>query len=124
MCRRRLRGESGGMQHWIHEVSRAVTGEGTSGAVRPMRPWRQPEDQDSCVRITEPWHWLGPIYLVDISPALLASDLLAIFNQPRTQRACGDLVVKDGEPLCSHCFRFYPRQSQKLSTAEVAEKVR
>ena len=89
-----LRGESRLIEHGIEEVARAVAGEGPSGAVRPMRARREPQDQDACRGIAEAGHRPSPVGLVAIGAPTLLGNVGAIGAQARAALADDDAFVE------------------------------
>jgi hypothetical protein len=55
---------------------------------------RQAENHDAGIGIAKPRHRFSPVIMIAVSAALLARNLLAIFDEPRTQSASDDFVVE------------------------------
>jgi hypothetical protein len=60
-----------------------------------MRAWRQTNDQHARRWIAETGHGTAPVLLASIGPALDATDLLTMSNQPRTSKAVDDFLIQD-----------------------------
>src|ERR1035437_2187158 len=82
------------MQNRIHEVARRITGERASRAVRAVRAWRKPENEDSRVRVAESRHRLSPILDVAIGAPFLARDAFPPRDEPRAAPARRDLAIQ------------------------------
>ena len=95
---RGLVGESGLVQHGIHEVAGSVAGEWASGAIGAVSAGSQSHDQDAGLGIAESGDGLAPVFPVAVGAALLAGDLLAIGNQARTASAGDHVPVENGKP--------------------------
>src|SRR4051812_8702271 len=96
------RGEAGRVQHRTPEEARAIACEWTPCAVRAVSARSESKNENLRIRIAKSRHRLRPIFLVFVGAPLFSADLLAILDKPRAQRACGDLVVEDSEPVGRH----------------------
>ena len=72
------------MENRIHEVPRAVTGKGASGAVGPMGTGSESKDQDAGTGISKARNRTGPIRLVLIGAATGFSQTATVVAQPGT----------------------------------------
>ena len=63
-----------------------------------MRAGSEAHDKDARVRVAESRHRLAPVFPFAIGAALLARDLLAIGNEPRTARAADHFAIEDCKP--------------------------
>jgi len=76
------------------EVAARVTGEDTAGPITAVRGGRQPEDEDSSVRIAEAGQRARPVRLAGETARRLAPGALAPLDQPRTPDANDDLALE------------------------------
>ncbi len=81
------------------EVSGAVAGEEAARAVRPVRGGSEAEYDDRRVRVSEAGDGAAPVSLVLMGGLLLAGDLLAPLDEPRTAAAGRNLALQRGELL-------------------------
>jgi hypothetical protein len=77
----------------VHEVSGAVAGEGTAGAVGTVGAGSESKDQDACARISEARHRACPVGLVLVGSAAGFSNSAAIVSEPRAAFAGDDGLV-------------------------------
>src|SRR6202035_3076643 len=89
-----LIGKASFVQYRKHEFARCVPSKRTAGAIRSVCPGSEPQNQNSGCGIAESRHRLAPILTIPISPAFLASNLFAIFHQPRTAGTDYEFRVK------------------------------
>src|SRR5581483_7017425 len=96
--RKGLIGTSRFVEYWIHEVARGVPGEWATGAIRSMRPGRQPHDQHTRMRIAETGHGLAPVFAIAIGTAIYPRNFFAIRDQSRTTGTRDDIFVENSKP--------------------------
>ena len=89
-----LIGKSGLVEDRIHEFTGRIPCKRTSSAVRAMGAGREAEDQDTRMGISEAGNGLAPVLPIDVCATLLARDLLAILDQPRTPRAGNNFAIQ------------------------------
>lgn len=75
-------GEAELMEDGIHEVARAIAGEGTAGAVGSVSSWGETEDEDAGAGVTEAGDGASPVGLVLVRAALGFADAAAVVAQP------------------------------------------
>jgi hypothetical protein len=63
-----------------------------------VRSGSEAKNQNPGCGVTKSRHRLAPIFTIPISPAFLASNLFAIFHQPRTAGTDHELCVKLDQP--------------------------
>ena len=104
-------GEAELVQDRVHEVARAVTGEGTAGTVRSVGSGGKAEDEDTCAGVAKAWDGPSPIGLVLVGAALGFADAAAIVAKAGATLAGDDGTVNPleefGRNLCSgrcHCI--------------------
>ena len=85
-----LTGQAEFMQDRVHEVSGAVAGEGTAGAVRSVGSGRKAENEDAGARISEAGNGAGPVGLVEIGAAFGLTDAMTVFAETRAEVAGDD----------------------------------
>ena len=102
--RRGLIGEAGFVQNWVHKIAGGVSGKRAAGAIGAVGAGSESEHEDARMRIAEARDGLAPVFAVAVSAALLAGDLLAIQDQPRTARAGHDFGVQNLEPVGKRHF--------------------
>jgi hypothetical protein len=81
------------VENRVHEVSGAVTGEGTAGAVGTVGAGSESNDQDACAWISEAGDRTCPVGLVLVGTTTGFADSTAIIAEPRTPFAGDDGVV-------------------------------
>jgi len=86
VARRRLVGETRTMHGAVQPVAAAIAGEHATRAVRAVRTWRESDDDDACVGITEPGDGFAPVRLVGVGGTLRARNIGAPLDESRT---CG-----------------------------------
>src|SRR5580658_4644592 len=96
---RRLIRKANFVQHRIHKLAGSVSGERPPGAVRAMSAGSQSKHQHARFGIAESRNRFAPVLMVAVSAALLASNELAIGDQPRAARAADDLGIQNLEPV-------------------------
>lgn len=64
-----LTGKAEFVQDGIHEVARAVSGKGPSGAVRPVCSGSESKNEDACARVSEAGNGATPVGLVLVGAA-------------------------------------------------------
>src|SRR5215813_4541203 len=99
MSGRRLRGKARLVKNAIEEVPGAVAGKGTAGPVGAVRSRSQRQNQQARLGIAPSWNRFGPVLPVEIGTTLLARDLAAMRDQPRTSCASDDLSIQLTELL-------------------------
>src|SRR5580698_11618311 len=96
--RRGLTGKSSYIQNGIHELSRRVSSKRTTGAIRAVRAGSESKHENTRAWIAEARNRLTPIFMIAVSPALLARNALAIFDQAWTARTNDDFGIENLEP--------------------------
>lgn len=81
------------VQNRVHEVSRAIAGEGPAGTVSSMGARRETENQNTGARIAKAGNGSRPVGLVKISSPFGLPDTATIIAQPGTTLAARDGVV-------------------------------
>src|SRR5262245_51419123 len=94
----RLIREASLVQNGIHEVSRRIAREGTSGSVGTMSSRCKAHDQNSGVRIAESGNRFSPVVPLAIRTSFLARDLLAVSHQAWAASAGNYFAVQDVQP--------------------------
>ncbi len=89
-----LAGKAELVEDRVHEVSGAVAGEGTAGAVGSVSAWRETHDENACIGVAEPGHRLGPVLLVTVGFATRLADAANVVDEARTTSAIGDGLLK------------------------------
>jgi hypothetical protein len=72
------------VQNGIHEVTRAVSGEGTSRSIGTVCAGSQSKDKKAGARISEPGDRAGPVGLILIGTATIFREAAAVFAQSGT----------------------------------------
>src|SRR5918994_1319168 len=93
--------KAGTVQRSEEEVARPVAGEEAAGPVRAVGRRGAAEDHDPRVRVAEARDGAPPVSLIAEGRTLLAGDLLAPLDEPRTAPARGDLPLQGGEFLAA-----------------------
>ena len=70
------------MQHGVHKVPRSISRKRPAGTVRPVRSRGKPYDQNSCLWVAKSRHRLGPVSLIQVSPAFSLANTFAVSSQP------------------------------------------
>src|ERR687898_755373 len=91
--------KAGTVQRSEEEVARPVAREEAAGPVRAVGRRGEAEDHDPRVRVAEARDGAPPVSLIAEGRTLLAGDLLAPLDEPRTAPARGDLPLQGGEFL-------------------------
>src|SRR4029077_6064581 len=94
-----LVGKAGLIQHRKHEFARRVSGERPPGAIGAVRSGSESENKHPRPGIAEARYGLSPVLALAISPALLARNLFAVFDQSRTTGAGNDLGIEFDQPV-------------------------
>jgi hypothetical protein len=89
----RFGGETEIVEDGIHEVSGAVAGEGTAGAIGTVGPGSESKDQDACAWISEAGDRACPVGLVLVGTAAGFADSTAVVAEPWALFAGDDGVV-------------------------------
>ena len=85
-----LAGQTELVQDGVHEIARAVAGEGPAGAIGSVGAWREAQDEDSGARITEAGNGTRPVGLVQVGATFGLADALTVFAQTRAEVAGDD----------------------------------
>ena len=88
-----LAGEAKVVEDGIHEVAGTVACEGAAGAIGPVGPGGEAEDEDAGAGIAEAGNGTGPVGLVLIGAALDLADAAAVVAETRTPLAGDDGIV-------------------------------
>ena len=83
-------GETEFVKDGIHEVTRAVAGEGTAGAVGSVRSRGEAEDEDAGAGVTKAGNGAGPVGLILIGAAPGFADAAAVGAKAGTAFAGDD----------------------------------
>ncbi len=86
----RLAGESQFVEDRVHEVARAVAGEGAACAIGSVGAWGQTEDEDASARVAEAGDGTSPIGLILVGAAFGLSYPAAILPETGTELAAND----------------------------------
>jgi hypothetical protein len=86
-------GKSERVEHGVHEVAGAISGEGTAGAVGTVGAGSESNDQDACAWISEAGNRTCPVGLVLVGTTTGFADSTAIIAEPRALFAGDDGVV-------------------------------
>src|SRR6185437_5095754 len=97
MCRGWLVGEAGVVQHGIEEVSGAVAGEDSAGAIAAVGSRGEAEGQDASFGVAVARHGTGPVSLIDVGAPFALADALAVFAKSRAAFTCGDSFMEHCE---------------------------
>jgi hypothetical protein len=89
----RFGGKTEIVEDGVHEVSGAVAGEGTAGAVGTVGAGSESKDQDPCAWISEAGDRARPVGLVLVGAATGFADSAAIVSESRTAFAGDDGLV-------------------------------
>jgi hypothetical protein len=89
----RFVGETEIVEDRVHEVSGAIAGEGSAGAVGTVGAGSESNDQDACAWISEAGDRTCPVGLVLVGTAAGFADSTAIIAEPRALFAGDDGVV-------------------------------
>jgi hypothetical protein len=78
------------VQDRVHEVARAVAGEGSAGAVGSVGAGCEAEDEDAGVGVSEAGNGARPVGLVEVGAAFGLADALTVFAEARAEIAGND----------------------------------
>jgi hypothetical protein len=68
----------------------------------------QAENENAGLGIAESGNRFAPVFVIAVGTALLAGDLLAVYNQSRTEHARDYFIVENREPSRSrHLYLLY-----------------
>ena len=107
----RFAGQAELVENRVHEVARAVAGEGTAGTVGSVGSGGKPDDEDTCAGVAKAWDGPSPIGLVLVGAALGFADAAAVVAKAGATLAADDGTVNPleelGRNLCAgrcHCI--------------------
>src|SRR5205807_1614242 len=95
--RLRLAREAMAIQRLVQPGAARVSREHATGAVRAVRRWRKPDNEQTRSGIAEARYRFAPIHPVRELTLLVARDTPAIGAQPRAARTADDGAVDGGE---------------------------
>ena len=92
------------MERFVEPVTATVPGENPTGSIAAVGCRREAHDQETSLRVAEPWHWASPIGPVPELPAFRPGDRFPMGHQSRAPSAGCDLIIQDsqirhGEPV-------------------------
>jgi hypothetical protein len=99
--------ESHRMQGAIEEITRFVTGEDPPRAVPAVRGRREPDEQDSRLRVSKGRQGTAPIPLAAEASRRMAGGVLAPGDQPRAAATRNDLAL-DRAKAVAHPREYFP----------------
>ncbi len=89
-----LRCKAGLVEGTVEEVTGAVTGKHSPGAVCPVCCRRQANDEELCLRGAEIRYWLAPVRPPPVCCPLPLGNQRAVLAQPRTAFALSNLLLQ------------------------------
>jgi hypothetical protein len=99
---RRLIREAGPMQGAVQPIPASISREWAAGAVPSVCSWREPHDEESSLRIAEPWHGPAPVCPVSVGRAFYAGHGFAEADEPRTSPTGDDFRSDSFERVAGH----------------------
>src|SRR4051812_21676180 len=94
-----MRGKADFVQHRVEKVGGAVASKHTARAIGAVRARSEAENENLSVDVAETWDGLGPVFPIEVGATLDGANLAAMFDEPRTLRASGDVAIEFGELL-------------------------
>jgi hypothetical protein len=83
----------------VEKVPGSIAGEGSSGAVGSVRSWREPEDEESGVGVSEARYGTGPVGLIAVGFSSGFANMGAVEAEARAQLTGDDVLLDVGESV-------------------------